>query len=74
MITNTHDTTMTAIAADGLVGDKVFYRRTTELIGYSEAAENRVPVWEHDSDNARRAARYNDYPAITDELVNRLGP
>ena len=74
MITNAHETTMAAIAADALVGDKVFYRRTTELIGYSEAALNRVPVWEHDSENARRVARNNEYPSITQELVNRLNP
>ena len=37
MITNTHETTMATIASDGLIGGKVFYRRTTELIGYSEA-------------------------------------
>ena len=74
MITTTHETTMAAIASDSQVGDKVFYRRTTELIGYSEAAENQVPVWEHNSENARRVARNNEYPAITQELVNRLGP
>ena len=73
MITNTHETTMAAVASDALIGDKVFYRRTTELIGYSEAAENRVPVWEHNSENARRVSRNNEYPAITQELVNRLG-
>ena len=74
MITNTHQTTMAAISSNNLVGDKVFYRSTTELIGYSEAALDRVPVWEHNSENARRVARNNEYPAITQELVNRLGP
>ncbi len=74
MITNTHQTTMAAIASSELVGDKVFNRRTTELIGYSEAALSRVPVWEHNSENARRVARNNEYPAITQELLNRLSP
>jgi chromosome partitioning protein len=74
MITNTHEATMNAIASSPLVGDKVFRRNTTELIGYSEAAENRIPVWEHNSENARRAAQKNEYPSITLELVNRLGP
>ncbi len=73
MITNTHETTINTISSDRLLGDKVVYRNTTELIGYSEAAENRVPVWEHNSENARRAAQKNEYPAITQELVNRLG-
>ena len=48
-------------------------RHTTELIGYSEAAERQIPVWEHDSENARRAARKNEYPAITAELLAKLG-
>ena len=74
MITNTHGTTMASISSSPLVGDKVFHRNTTELIGYSEAAENRVPVWEHNSENARRATQKNEYPSITLELVNRLGP
>ena len=74
MITNTHETTMAAIASNARIGDKVISRYTTELIGYSEAAESRVPVWEHNSDNARRVAQYNEYPAITQELLNRLGP
>ena len=73
MITNTHEATMNAIADSPLVGDKVFHRNTTELIGYSEAAENRIPVWEHNSENARRATQKNEYPSIT-QLVNRLGP
>lgn len=73
MTTTTHDTTMRNIIADGAFGDKVVRKWTTELIGYSEAAENQVPVWEHNSDNARRAARYDEYPTIARELFNRLG-
>ena len=74
MITNTHETTMAVVASTPNVGNKVIQRYTTELIGYGEAAENRVPVWEHNSTNARRAARNNEYPEITQEIVNRLGP
>lgn len=74
MITNTHETTMAVVASIPNVGNKVIQRYTTELIGYGEAAENRVPVWEHNSTNARRAARNNEYPEITQEIVNRLGP
>ena len=74
MITNTHSATMRSIMDDGTFGAKVIGKWTTELIGYSEAAENQVPVWEHNSDNARRATRYDEYPTITRELFNRLGP
>lgn len=72
MITNTHETTMQTIALQDYARDKVVSAYTTELIGYSEAAENRVPVWEHGSPNARRAARKNEYPEITRELIAKL--
>ncbi len=72
MITNTHSDTMAATM--NTFGDRVVRKWTTELIGYSEAAENRVPVWEHNSDNARRVARNDEYPTITRELFSRLGP
>lgn len=74
MITNTHDSTMAAIRGEPFARDKVVSRYTTELIGYSEAAENLVPVWEHGSDNARRAANKNEYPEITRELIMKLRP
>jgi hypothetical protein len=45
---------------------------TTELIGYSEAAENSVPVWMLDSPNARRAALKGEYQTITDEFIRRF--
>ena len=72
MITTTHDTTMSSIAREPFAKDKVVSKYTTELIGYSEAAENQVPVWEHASDNARRAAGKNEYPDITRELISML--
>lgn len=45
---------------------------TTDLIGYSEAAENSVPVWEHSSPNAHRAAEKREYERITEEFVRRF--
>ena len=70
-ITTTHADKMTE--AKRVFGEgRVVSRYTTELIGYSEAAENQVPVWEHDSDNARRATHKNEYPAITRELLATL--
>ena len=71
-ITTTHADTMNSIALQPYAQGKVVRRYTTELIGYSEAAESRVPVWEHDSTNARRAARNNEYPEITRELMRKL--
>ena len=63
---------MSSIAREPFAKDKVVSKYTTELIGYSEAAENQVPVWEHASDNARRAAGKNEYPEITRELISML--
>ena len=74
MITNTHEDTMRSIALERFAKNKVVSKYTTELIGYSEAAENQVPVWEHNSENARRAAGKNEYPEITRELIDMLGP
>ena len=72
MITTTHEDTMRSIAGEDYASDKVVETHTTELIGYSEAAENQIPVWEHNSNNARRAARKNEYPEITRELITKL--
>ena len=67
-ITTTHSDTMGSISQQAYAQNKVVQKYTTELIGYSEAAENQVPVWEHTSDNARYAARNNEYPEITRQL------
>ena len=72
MITTTHETTMGSIALQQFAKNRVVSTYTTELIGYSEAAENQVPVWEHASENARRAAGKNEYPEITRELIAML--
>lgn len=71
-ITTTHSDTMNSISLEPFAQDKVVKKYTTELIGYSEAAENMVPVWEHNSENARRVARNNEYPEITRELMLKL--
>ena len=71
-ITTTHSDTMSSISLQQFAQNKVVQKYTTELIGYSEAAENMVPVWEHNSENARRVARNNEYPEITRELMNKL--
>lgn len=71
-ITTTHLDTMTAISSEAYAQQKVVSKYTTELIGYSEAAENRLPVWEHDSDNALRVRRNNEYPEITRQLMAML--
>ena len=71
-ITTTHADTMSVISQEPFASDKVILRHTTELIGYGEAAENRVPVWEHNSDNARRVRERNEYPEITRLLTLKL--
>ena len=71
-ITTTHADTMAAISQEPFARDKVILMRATELIGYGEASENRVPVWEHNSDNARRVASKNEYPEITRLLTLKL--
>lgn len=49
-----------------------FEAHTTDMIGYVEAAENCIPVWMHDSPNARRVAEKREYEQIAEELVRRL--
>ena len=71
-ITTTHADTMAAISHEPFARDKVIQRYTTELIGYGEAAENRVPVWEHGSNNARLVISKNEYPEITRLLTLKL--
>lgn len=48
---------------------KCFDSHTTELIGYTEAAANSVPVWFHHSENARRASNKQEYPRVVDQLL-----
>ena len=71
LLTNTHAGKMTEV--ESLLGTgSCFADHTTELIGFSEAAENQLPVWMHDSVNARRAARKQEYDRITNEFVTRF--
>ena len=52
--------------------NKCFETYTTELIGYTEAAVNSLPVWLHNSENARRAADKQEYPEIARELLEKF--
>jgi chromosome partitioning protein len=71
LITNTHESMMQQVRA--LIGNQLcFSYHTTELIGYGEAAEHSLPVWHHDSTNARRAAKKEEYERITAEFVQRF--
>ncbi len=70
-LTLAHQAKMTEVV--GLLGPgSCFERHTTELIGYSEAAEASVPIWAHDSDNARLASGKNEYQDITKEFLKRF--
>ena len=71
MLTNAHADKMEEVRSS-LSADKCFNTHTTELIGYTEAAENSLPVWLHDTDNARRAAQKQEYPRITEELLEKF--
>ena len=58
---------------DQLLGTgKCFGDHTTELIGYSEAAEASVPVWALTSPNAQHAAGKREYQHITAEFLKRF--
>lgn len=71
MLTNVHATTMMSVR--DLVGaEKCFSTYTTELIGYSEAAENSVPVWMLRTSNCERAAVKREYEKITKEFLQRF--
>ena len=65
MVTNAHADTMDSIRSRV----RCFRTHTTELIGYTEAAANSVPVWFHQSDNARRARAKMEYPSVVDEML-----
>jgi chromosome partitioning protein len=61
IITIQHNTNMESIRYDKEVGEFCFKYFTTELIGYSESAERRLPVWLCDTPNAKRAASKLEY-------------
>ncbi len=66
--TNAHAGIMKSVRSE----HSCFETHTTELIGYTEAAENSLPVWLHDSDNAIRARKKQEYPKIVDELLGKF--
>jgi chromosome partitioning protein len=71
MLTNMHFGTMSRVRQ--LLGDGAcFEDYTTELIGYSEAAENSVPVWMLQTQAAERAAGKEEYERITKEFLRRF--
>ena len=72
VMTNAHAGKMFEVRSDSEFGDKCFDMHTTELIGYTEAAANSLPVWLHDSDNARRATEKQEYPKVVDQLLQRF--
>ncbi len=71
MLTGAHAAIMTDVRRQ--VGrEKCFETHTTELIGYTEAAENSCPVWFRGTENARRATQKNEYPRIVDEFLEKF--
>ncbi len=70
VMTNAHSNKMAEVRST--FEDKCFDTHTTELIGYTEAAANSLPVWLHDSENARRATKKQEYPKVVDELLERF--
>jgi len=51
---------------------KCFPEYTTEMVGYSEASERRLPVWECNTLNARNAAATGQYQNITRIFLERF--
>ncbi len=69
-ITDQHEGWMTTL--QGAFPGKCFDDYTTELIGYSEAAQLRLPIWLANTPNARRAARKSEYENVTNEFLRRF--
>lgn len=72
MLTNAHADKMADLRNEKDFKNKCFNTYTTELIGYTEAATNSLPVWFYDSENARRATKKQEYPKITEELIKKF--
>lgn len=72
IITNQHLAQMETIKREKEFQGKCFEHYTTELIGYSEAAEQRLPIWLANTENARRAAQKKEYENITKEFLERF--
>jgi len=70
-VTVAHSSKMREI--DLLLGQGVCFKdHTTELIGYSEAAEASVPVWALNTPNALHASGKREYQNITREFMTRF--
>jgi len=69
-ITNVHDQTMEKVRSD--FGQSCFQTYTTELIGYSEAAQVSLPVWNLSTPNAKKAANKGEYQQIASEFLRRF--
>lgn len=75
MITNTHISTMSTVrnfSIEKFHRDICFNQNTTELIGFSEAAESQLPIWMLDSPNAKRASIKREYERITEQFLGRF--
>lgn len=72
VMTNAHADKMAEVRSMSTFKDQCFDAHTTELIGYTEAAVNSLPVWLNDSENARRATRKQEYPKVVDQLLGRF--
>lgn len=70
MLTIQHETGMSDI--QNTFPGMCFDEYTTELIGYSEAAEYRLPIWLTPTSASRRAASKLQYENITDEFLRRF--
>ncbi len=75
MLTTAHGSIMRDVRSslqEDFGTDRCFETYTTELIGYTEAAENSLPIWLHNTDNARRATEKQEYPKIVEELLEKF--
>jgi chromosome partitioning protein len=70
LLTSQHEAGMTEI--QGAFPGMCFEDYTTELIGYSEAAEYRLPIWLTPTSAARRGASKLQYESITEEFLRRF--
>lgn len=70
LVTNQHESG-TAEMQSAFPG-MCFDANTTELIGYSEAAASRLPIWLTPTQAARRAASKLQYENITTEFLRRF--
>ena len=68
--TTQHDETVKRLKEAAGV-DGVFENFTSELIGYSEAAEQQMPIWHGKTQNVIFASNRREYERITEEFLSR---